>query len=450
MSWFRDRAVRKVVRHGIPVALGRVFVSIAGLVTMAMLTRHLGVVLFGVLAVIRTLATAVSDYANFNTWQAVIKYGAEAIAQDRKDDVKRVIKLSFVLDAITAAIATVVVAVLAFALRTTFGWDSTEAALCVLYAAVVLTRIAGMPDGVFRICDAYRAQAITASVSAVVLTAAVAVAVLTDASFAGCVLALVIGEVFGNLLPVFVASSVAKQHGHGGWWRVPLAGSATAFPGIRRFLIATNGQVTLKKTQNDVDTFVIGAMLGKAPSGLFRVVKQLGTIPGRVFMPFEQVLFTELARAAAEHKYATFRRLLLRLSLLAGAGSLIIWAIAAVAAEPAIRIVAGEDYIDAAPAFRWYLLGMVLNVMNTPVQRAIVALGRPGTLFWFDLATTVLLIAGTVLGAREAGLVGVSIAIVAYKVIQASWSTWLVARISLQRQREHEAAPPPPAPPAPA
>lgn len=44
---------------------------------------------------------------------------------------------------------------------------------------------------------------------------------------------------------------------------------------------------------------MIGAMLGKIPSGLFRVVKQLGTIPGRVFMPFEQVLFTELARAAA-------------------------------------------------------------------------------------------------------------------------------------------------------
>lgn len=447
MSWFRDRAVRRVVKYGVPVALGRVFVSIAGLITLAMLTRHLGVALFGVLAVIRTLATTVSEYANFNTWQAVIKYGTEAIADNRKDDVKRVIKLSFVLDAVTAVIAAFVVTVLAFALRATFGWDSSESLLCVLYGVTVLTRIGGMPDGVFRICDAYRAQAIAAAVSALALTGAVAIAVLLDASFAGCVLALVIGEVFGNLLPLVVANRVAKENGYGGWLAAPLAGSTTVFPGIRRFLIATNGQVTLKKTQADVDTFVIGAMLGKVPSGLFRVVKQLGTIPGRVFMPFEQVLFTELARAAAEHQYAAFRRLLLRLSLIVGAGSLLIWAVAAVAAEPAIRIIAGDDYIGAAPAFRWYLLGMVLNVMNTPVQRAIVALGRPGTLFWFDLATTGLLIGGAILGAHEGGLVGVAIAIVGYKIIQTSWSTWLVARISLQRQREHEAAPPQPAPP---
>lgn len=445
MSWFRDRAVRRVVKYGVPVAIGRVFVSIAGLVTMAMLTRHLGVELFGVLAVIRTLGTTVSDYANFNTWQAVIKYGTEAMAEHRKDDVKRIIKLSFVLDAGTAAIATVVVCVLAFALRATFGWDSTESLLCLVYGTTVITRIAGMPDGVFRICDAYRAQAIAAGFSALALMASITIAVLADASFGGCVIALSIGEAIGNLVPIVVANSIAKENGYGGWLAAPLAGSTTVFPGIRRFLVSTNGQVTLKKTQAEVDTFVIGAMLGKIPSGLFRVVKQLGTIPGRVFMPFEQVLFTELARAAAEHKYAEFRRLLMRLSLIVGVGSLVIWGIAAVAAEPAIRIIAGADYIAAAPAFRWYLLGMVLNVMNTPVQRAIVALGRPGTLFWFDLATTGLLIGGAVLGAYEAGLVGVSLAIVGYKVIQTSWSTWLVARISRQRQREHEAAPPPPA-----
>jgi O-antigen/teichoic acid export membrane protein len=438
-GWFRDRAVRRVVKYGVPVALGRVFVSIAGLITMAMLTRHLGVELFGVLAVLRTLVTTVSEYANFNTWQAIIKYGTEAIADNRRDDVKKVIKLAFVLDAVTAVIAAIVIAVLAFALSAVFGWDATASWLCVLYALTVLTRIGGTPDGIFRICDAYRAQAIASAASAAALTLAVGLAVLLDASFAGCVLALVIGEVVGNLLPFVVAVSVGRANGFGGWLGTSLRGARTTFPGIQRFLIATNGQVTLKKTQADVDTFVIGAMLGKIPSGLFRVVKQLGTIPGRVFMPFEQVLFTELARAAAEHQYAAFRRLLLRLSLIVGAGSLLIWGVAAIAAEPAIRIIAGNDYIAAAPAFRWYLLAMVLNVMNTPVQRAIVALGRPGTLFWFDLATTGLLVGGAIAGAYYGGLVGVSIAIVAHKLLQTSWSTWLVARISLRRERDHAA-----------
>ncbi|MBL0219318.1 MAG: oligosaccharide flippase family protein [Myxococcales bacterium] len=456
-EWFRDRAVRRVVKYGIPVAVGRVVVSIAGLITTAMLARHLGPELFGVLAVMRTLVTTVGEYANFNTWQAIIKYGTEAIAERRPEDVKRVIKLAFVLDVVTAAIAAIVIAVLAFAIATTFDWSSTDSKLCVLYTLTIVTRVAGAPDGIFRICDAYRPQAIATSVSAALMTISVGIAVALDASFAGCVVALVIAEVIGNLLPLFVAITVAATNGFGGWLFTPLRGARTAFPGIARFLVATNGQGTVKKTQSDVDMFVIGAMLGKIPSGLFRVVKQLGTIPGRVFMPFEQVLFTELARAAAAHDYATFRRLLLRLTIIVGVGSLLIWGVAAVAAEPVIRIVAGDEFIGAAPAFRWYLLAMVLNVMNTPVQRAIVALGRPGTLFWFDLGSTILLIGAAIAGARYGGLVGVSLALIGHKVVQAAWSTWLVARISYRRQRDHaaavtpdeassQAAPPPPAP----
>lgn len=216
-AWFRDRAVRRVVKFGVPVALGRVFVSVAGIATMAMLTRHLGVEVFGVLAVMRTLVATVEVYSNFVTWQAIIKYGTEAIAAGRKDDVKRIIKLAFVLDAATAAVATVVIAVLAFALADAFDWDSRASQLCVLYALTILTRIGGTPDGIFRICDAYRAQAIATSISAVVLTGSVALAVLLDASFTQCVIAMVAGEVIGNLIPFIAAQTVAKEHGFDGW-----------------------------------------------------------------------------------------------------------------------------------------------------------------------------------------------------------------------------------------
>jgi O-antigen/teichoic acid export membrane protein len=432
-EWFRDRAIRKVARYGVPVAIGKLASSFAGLITLALLARQLGPEPFGVIAVLRAVVLVVDQYANFNTWQAVIKYGSEAIAAHRPRDVDRIIKLATVIDLTTGVLAVIALSGLALVIPAAFDWSAYEAQFVILYGLTLVTRVSGTSDGIFRICDAYRLQAVATSVAALASTIAVAIAVMVDASFGGCVVALVAGEVIGNLIITIAGYWVAAEHGYGGWPRATLKGMRQAFPGIVHFLFATNAQLTVKKTSGELDTFVVGAMLGKVPSGLFRVVKQLGSIPGKIFMPFEQVLFTELARASAAGDYRGFARLLRRFSVIVGVGALGAWAVAAIAAEPMIRMIAGDDFVSAAPAFRWYIFAVALIVANAPVQRAMIALGRPGTLLMFDLASLVVLIATTIVGAWQWGLEGVAIGVVAHRLVQMTWSTWLVGRVLRQR-----------------
>ena len=434
VGWFRDRAVRRVVRYGVPAALGKLVMSLAGLVTTALLARQLGPGPFGVIAVIRTVVAIVDQYANFNTWQAIVKYGTEAQAAHRTRDVERVIKLAVVIDVATGVLAALVILGLAYAIPSTFSWTAHEGMLCALYGVTLFTRVAGASDGIFRICDAYRAQAISSSIGALAMTAAVGVAVAVDASFDGCVYALVGGEVISNLVVTAASFRVARERGFGGWARASLASVRTSFQGIVHFLVATNAQLTVKKTAGELDMVIVGAMLGKVSSGLYRIVKQLGSIPGRIFMPFEQVVFTELARAAAAHDYAGFKRLLRRFTGLVGLGSLVIWAIAAVASAPIIRLVAGDEFVGAADSFRWFLLAVVLLIVNSTIMRALIALGRPGTLFIFDLGSLGVLAAGLWTGAHYWGLVGVSVAVLAYRALQLLYSTWFVAHVVKQRQ----------------
>ena len=434
-DWFRDRTVRKVAKYGVPAAAGKFINAIAGLVTMAVLARYLGPGPFGVIAVFRTVVTIVDTYANFNTWQAVIKYGTEALADKRPEDVKRMIKLAFIIDATTASVGVLVVFGLTLIIPERFGWSSHEAALCAIYGLTLISKVAGTTDGIFRICDAYRVQAVVSGIGAVLSTAAVVIAAGLGASFGGCVLALVCGEIASNITITIASFWVANQAGYRGWRKVKLAGLRTTFPGIVRFFVSTNAQLTVKTSQNEIDMLVIGSMLGKESAGLYRVVKQLGTIPGRVFLPFEIVLFTELARCAALHDYVGFRRLLLRAVTIAGVGSLAIWAVAAVFARPLIELVAGPAYISVTDAFRLYLLAMVIQVCSTTVMRSMIALGRPGTAFLFDAASLVVLIGVVVFGAYQWGLVGVAAAILLHKSIQLTWSTTVVWRLL----RSHEA-----------
>lgn len=418
-----------------PVALGKFVSSFAGLITLALLARHLGPSPFGVIAVLRAVVLVVDQYANFNTWQAVVKYGTEAIAAERPRDVDRLIKLSTMIDFVSATAGVGVLAVLALVTPAAFGWTAEQGFLCVFYGLTLVTRVAGTSDGIFRLCDAYRAQAIVTTFSAFVLTGTVAVAVFLEASLSRCVVALVAGEVIGNIAITLAAYWVARKHGYGAWMQSSLKGARDLFPGIVRFLLATNGQLTVKKTTTELDTFVVGAMLGTVASGWFRVVKQLSGIPGRIFMPFEQVLFTELARASASSDYVGFTRLLRRFTLIVGVGSLLLWAGAAVVAEPLIRVIAGDEFVGAAPAFRWYMLAIALVVVSSTVQRAVVALGRPGLLFAFELGSLGVLVVTTLLGALHAGLVGVAAGVVLHKIVQLAWTVWLVRRVLREKQR---------------
>jgi O-antigen/teichoic acid export membrane protein len=429
-SALRDRTVRKVAKYGVPIAIGKLVTSLSGLITLGFLTRHLGTEMFGVVALYRSVVAVVDLYANFNTWQAIIKYGTEQIAAGKPDELRRIIKLAFSIDLTTGWIGLIVVVALSFAIPSTFGWSTHQAALCAVYGITLVSKVSGTSDGIFRVCDAYRVQAIVSTIGAGVMTLLVVVFVACGAGFDGCVCALVLGEVLNNVATTIASFWVARRAGYGGWLRASVRGIHRDHPGLVRFLIATNAQLTVRTTQSELDMLVVGSLLGNAEAGLFRVIKQLGTIPGKVFMPFEQVLFTELARSAANRDYSGFRALLRRTVGIAAAGSLAIWVVTSLGARLLVHLVAGDAFIAAVEPFRWYMLAMVLAVTAAPVMRAMIALGRPGTLLAFDCVSLGVLAAAVVGGALTFGLSGVAIAIVVHKIVQLAWSTtWIVRHV---------------------
>jgi len=426
LAMVHDGAIRRVIKHGVPATLGRILTSVAGLVTMALLAHTLGPGPFGVVAVIRTVAGVIEQYANFTTWQAIVKYGTEAQASDRGEAVRLIVKLAVVIDLATAAAAGILVVGAAVLLPETFSWTQHEAYLASFYSLTVFTRVSGASDGIFRLCDAYRAQAIALGLSGVVMVIAVTIAFVLRASITGCVVALIASECIGNLIVTSAAFRIAATSELRGWSRAKLANVRREFPGVVRFLVTTNAQLTLKKTNSELDMMVVGAMLGRVPSGLYRVVKQLGTIPGRIFMPFEQVVFTELARASAVGDYRALRNLLLRFTTLVTFGSLVVWAFVAVAAEPIVRLVAGAEFVAVAPALRIYLLAMVLIIAAAPSSRALVALGRPGTSFLLELGSFVVIVPSVTIGAVHWGLEGVAGAILVHRIVMLITSVLLV------------------------
>ena len=93
----RDDLLRRLLRNTSYLLTGTAGASFLALVALALTARSLGPELLGVLAMIQAYAGMV-DRARIETWPALIKYGAEALEEERYDDFKSLIKFGFLVD----------------------------------------------------------------------------------------------------------------------------------------------------------------------------------------------------------------------------------------------------------------------------------------------------------------------------------------------------------------
>jgi hypothetical protein len=78
--------------------MSRVVSAIAGIATLAMTGRSLGVILFGTLVLITSYAKAASGLSKFESWQLIVRYGGEALTHGRPDEFKTSTGFAFALD----------------------------------------------------------------------------------------------------------------------------------------------------------------------------------------------------------------------------------------------------------------------------------------------------------------------------------------------------------------
>lgn len=406
--------------------LGKLGSSVASLAILAILARYLGPERFGVLAVVRSVVAIIDHYSNFSTWQLLIRYGTQSLAREANDDFRSIVKVSFLTDACTALTGSTLAIAIAYAIPRVVGLSDDEAAYCAVYGSSLATRITGMSEGVLRIFDRYAAQAVVTNVFMFLMVPAVALASALDGGLWGCLCAIMVCEIAGNVATLVVAMRTLAVHGHGTWARASLQDLAKRFPGVLRFLVSTNLQGSVKKTQAEADLVIAGAFLGTTDAGFFRVIKQLGSIPARIVMPLEQVLFTELAKFAARREFAAFLRVLRRIAALFLVIGAAVWLVTLLAGEPLIVFLAGEEFRPAAAAFPIYMLAAILSAGNTPIMRAMIALGKPQVLLYVEVGSTAAMLALLVVGAQF-GLAGLSTAMLVHRGAQIAGSWALVS-----------------------
>lgn len=296
--WLEDEVLRRVLRNTGKMGAGKVAGAILHLASIAVTARILDLTDFGLLMLFRSVAQSVAAIAKFQSWQALVHFGAEPFERDDVGSVRSLwIKLTLI-DFIVgiAAMALGGAFVLSFASIVSIPEDLAH--LAAAYCLIVPLQVAGTPTGILRLTDRFDLMAWQSLVTPGVRLAGVCIAYLLGAPLWAVVAAWVFSDVVGDAFLWACALAVAKSKGllRGGTEAIR---SAISGPALWKYLLGTNFNASLQQGALPLLTLAIGGVLGPSAAGAYRLAQ---TLLDAVLAPAElamRSLFPEISKLQA-------------------------------------------------------------------------------------------------------------------------------------------------------
>ncbi len=127
-------------------------------------------------------------------------------------------------------------------------------------------------------------------------------------------------------------------------------GVTRRFPGIWGFAWSANLSLTLRKSAQEFDTLLVGALTDPAAAGLYHIAKRIGRVGQQVGAQVQAVLYPDVTRLWAQGRVREFKRLIVQIEALLLALSLVGIAVIAVVIHPLLY---GRPDLSSLRPLRW-------------------------------------------------------------------------------------------------
>jgi len=295
-QWFQDNFLQRLFRNVGILLSGDVAASLFGLVYLVLTTRALGTSRFGILVLVQTYVNVVDRLVSFQTWQALIKYGAEAVEEKVQDRFKGMVKMGTLLDISSAVLGAVISVSTVFWIGPWLGWDSQTIHMAACYSVSILFHISSTPMAIIRLYDKFRVFAVQRVICEGFKLLAVTVAYLTGAGLWAFVIIWMATNVIRHLF-LFAAGHYLLYRRHVlRWWKARADGWRPFVAFNCWSSLASSLDIPVKQ----LDVFIISSVLSLEAVGIYRVFKDIAQVITKVADPIYQAIYPQFAVMIAQ------------------------------------------------------------------------------------------------------------------------------------------------------
>jgi O-antigen/teichoic acid export membrane protein len=429
LRWYRDELINRLIRNTGYLLSGNLVAAALGLVALALTARALGPAQLGLLALIEAYARLVDRLIRLEPWQALIKYGADALERDRREDFRDLLKFGMLIDAGGAACAALVAIAFVAVAGPWLDWSEQTVHMASVYSLSLLFQLAATPTAVLRLFDRFGVFAWLEAATAAARAALFAIAFLAGAGLWTFVLLAMALHLARHLTLGLIALRELHRQNYGHFLRGRVAGIGARFPGIWSFIWSLKASVLIRRSTGDVDTLLIGAILDTGAVGLYHVAKRFGDATLKVGVPIQQVLYPDIARLWARRELDRLRSTVAQIDLITGALAAAVLAGVGLNVDLVLGLTVGPDYADAAILVMLQLIATTTALFGTALRPALLSMGLRVQLLKIVIVATVGFYATLALSLPLLGVVGASIAHIVLNTL------WLIGAVILFMRR---------------
>ncbi|WP_298469337.1 oligosaccharide flippase family protein [uncultured Erythrobacter sp.] len=354
---------------------GRGINAVLSLVYLALATRTLGTEGFGYFALIVALGQTVTGIANFQTWQFVVRWGANG------EGPAEATGFAIALDLLSVAMGTVLAGLLVWTAQLWLPLPTELMWLTFGYCIVSLLSIRTTPTGLLRLRFKFGIATAAETVQPVIRAIGALLAVVFMPNVMGFILAWAASEVTVALALWIVAARTERID----LSKVSLTRIPQKHADAWRFVWSTNMSGSLTIASKQVMILLVGAFGGAALAGGFRVASQLGQALVTLAQAISKAILPELVHAK-DDALAIARRM----ANIALVGGVIAVGVSLLFGRWGLELIAGEEF----RVFYWAMVILsiagAVELVGASLESLLVSAGRAGTAFLVRAVPTIL------------------------------------------------------------
>ena len=364
--------------------------AILSIAYLAIVTRTLGVADFGRFALVLSAAQVIKTLVSFDSWQIVVRYGQPHLSAGAGDALNRLLRFCILIDLASAVAGGVIAAAILLLFHDLLDLGPHMAWQVWLFCMVMMVTIRSSPTGLLRLFDRFDSAALAETMIPVGRMIGAGAALLWMPDITGFLIA----WGFAELLCALSYWGMALHVGRGriGHWRAGRTIDARVEnPGIVGFLTATNLQTSLASIGQQVAVLIVGAFVGPAGAGLYRLANQLANALTKISSLLSRSIFVELSRSSSHGGDAlgTLFRRTNRLALIAGG---VIIALIATIGRPLLGFIAGPEFLPAYPLLLLLGIAACIELIGVSYRPLLMATDRAGLSLRITFVATLLLL----------------------------------------------------------
>lgn len=288
---FND-VVRKLISSMITLFTGNVIASIFAFLSIVIAARTLGGDIFGIFALITSFVLIVDKLVNFQSWMAIINFGIPFIKSEnkkyREKKLFQLISFCVSIDFVTAIIGFLLAWTLSPYLSEYMKWGEDITFITRVASLCLLFKFTSFSLGIYRIYDKSKLQSNVLVSSSIIKCSLFVLCALFDGSLLGFIFGFVISDVILSVLYVISSFKVIKSEYN----------TINIFKyGMRincqylNYVFWTNLSGLIDLPAKELDVMFVGYLTDERTAGVYKILKQIMNMIGRLVSPVYQVVF---------------------------------------------------------------------------------------------------------------------------------------------------------------